>query len=223
MAFWKVFRLTLLLQVRTLWRCSDGLFFKVLPLAHDALLTMLHPLLENMLQTICSKLQKNGTGGFLPHSSCFMVERAQKLHGARSELYGGCYNGVPLFSVGTSIATLAVCGLALSWRLICHPKKGSFKTIVTQTLWLEGRRSCHYYITPTTTWHNSHCLLLHNSSTLLPVHELCKWPSYFHSTISEFKNWLKTTQVTQLSKVVLFMFSSLKDKLPALWKAFKWT
>jgi hypothetical protein len=35
-----------------LWRCSDGLFFEVLPLASDALLTMLHPLLENVLQII---------------------------------------------------------------------------------------------------------------------------------------------------------------------------
>jgi hypothetical protein len=43
--------LTLLLQVRTLWRCGDGIFFKVLPLASDALLTTLHPLLENVLQT----------------------------------------------------------------------------------------------------------------------------------------------------------------------------
>jgi hypothetical protein len=34
-----------------LWRCSDGLFFEVPPLASDALLTTLHPLLENMLQT----------------------------------------------------------------------------------------------------------------------------------------------------------------------------
>jgi hypothetical protein len=35
-----------------LWRCGDDLFFKVPPLASNALLTMLHPLLENMLQTI---------------------------------------------------------------------------------------------------------------------------------------------------------------------------
>jgi hypothetical protein len=35
-----------------LWRCGDGLFSEVPPLASDALLTMLHPLLENMLQTI---------------------------------------------------------------------------------------------------------------------------------------------------------------------------
>jgi hypothetical protein len=35
-----------------LWRCGDGLFFEVPPLASDALLTMLHPLLENVLQTI---------------------------------------------------------------------------------------------------------------------------------------------------------------------------
>jgi hypothetical protein len=35
-----------------LWRCGDGLFFKVSPLASDALLPMLHSLLENMLQTV---------------------------------------------------------------------------------------------------------------------------------------------------------------------------
>jgi hypothetical protein len=35
----------------TLWRCGDGLFFEVPPLASDELLTTLHPLLENVLQT----------------------------------------------------------------------------------------------------------------------------------------------------------------------------
>jgi hypothetical protein len=33
--------------VGTLWRCGDGLFFEVPPLASDALLITLHPLLEN--------------------------------------------------------------------------------------------------------------------------------------------------------------------------------
>jgi hypothetical protein len=42
----------LLLRVGTSWRCGDGLFFEVLPLASDALLTTLHPLLENVLQTV---------------------------------------------------------------------------------------------------------------------------------------------------------------------------
>jgi hypothetical protein len=41
-----------------LWRCGDGLFFEVPPLASDALLTTL----------------------------LFVVGKAQKLHGARSEL-----------------------------------------------------------------------------------------------------------------------------------------
>jgi hypothetical protein len=37
----------------TLWKCGDGLFFEVPPLASDALLTTLHPLLENvLLQTV---------------------------------------------------------------------------------------------------------------------------------------------------------------------------
>jgi hypothetical protein len=34
------------------WRCGDGLFSEVPPLASDALLTMLHQLLENVLQTV---------------------------------------------------------------------------------------------------------------------------------------------------------------------------
>jgi hypothetical protein len=45
----KVCGLTLLLQVGTLWRCGDGLFSEVPSLANDALLTTLHPLLENVL------------------------------------------------------------------------------------------------------------------------------------------------------------------------------
>jgi hypothetical protein len=47
----KVRGLTLLLRVGTLWRCGDGLFFEVPPLASDVLLTTLHPLLQNVLQT----------------------------------------------------------------------------------------------------------------------------------------------------------------------------
>jgi hypothetical protein len=35
-----------------LWRCGDGLFFEVPSLASDALLTTLHPLLENVLQIV---------------------------------------------------------------------------------------------------------------------------------------------------------------------------
>jgi hypothetical protein len=47
----KVRRLTLLFRVGTPWRCGDGLFFGVPPLASDALLTTFHPLIENVLQT----------------------------------------------------------------------------------------------------------------------------------------------------------------------------
>jgi hypothetical protein len=35
-----------------LWRCCDGIFFEVPPLASYILLTTLHPLLENVLQTV---------------------------------------------------------------------------------------------------------------------------------------------------------------------------
>jgi hypothetical protein len=48
----KVRRHTLLLRVETLWRCGDGLFSEGPPLERDALLTMPHTLLENVLQTV---------------------------------------------------------------------------------------------------------------------------------------------------------------------------
>jgi hypothetical protein len=45
--------------------CGDCLFFEAPALAIDALLTTLHPLLENVLQTVCRELQEDsGTGGF---------------------------------------------------------------------------------------------------------------------------------------------------------------
>jgi hypothetical protein len=51
-AVYKVRGLTLLLRVWTLWRCGDGLFFGVPPLASDGILTTLHPRLKNVLQTV---------------------------------------------------------------------------------------------------------------------------------------------------------------------------
>jgi hypothetical protein len=48
----KVRGLILLLQVTTLWRCGDGLFSEVPPLASDTFLTTLYPPLKNVLQTV---------------------------------------------------------------------------------------------------------------------------------------------------------------------------
>jgi hypothetical protein len=52
---------------------GDGLFFEVPPLGGVALLTTLHPILENVLQTVCRKLQEDsGTGGFLASELPFL-------------------------------------------------------------------------------------------------------------------------------------------------------
>jgi hypothetical protein len=59
----KVHGLTLLLQVRTFWRYGDDLFFELPPMVSNALLKMLHPLLKNMLQAICHKLQDDSRTG----------------------------------------------------------------------------------------------------------------------------------------------------------------
>jgi hypothetical protein len=51
----KVRGLTSLLRVETFWRCGDGLFLEAPPLARDALLTTLHPLLENGVMVVLNK------------------------------------------------------------------------------------------------------------------------------------------------------------------------
>jgi hypothetical protein len=87
-AVWKVRGFTSLLRVRTLWRCGDGLFFEV------------------SLDKRCNSYNAPPTSrkraahrwsvrNFLPRSSIFMIRKAQKLHGARAGMYGGCPNGVP--------------------------------------------------------------------------------------------------------------------------------
>jgi hypothetical protein len=88
-----------------------------------------------VLKTVCRKLQEDsGTGGFFPRISLFMVGKTHKSHGARSELYGGCSNGVPPISVSAHIAAFQSRKVDTPIKLLGHPKKGYFKTIVTQTL-----------------------------------------------------------------------------------------
>jgi hypothetical protein len=83
-----------------------------------------HPLLENVLQTVCRKLQE-------PRSSLYMVGKAQKSHGVRSELHGICSNDVPPISVSASIAAFQSRNADAPLKLLRHPKKGSSKTTVT--------------------------------------------------------------------------------------------
>jgi hypothetical protein len=68
---------------------------------------------------------------FWTQGSVFMVRKVQKSHGARSELYGGCSNGVPPISVSSSTATFQSRNADAPLRLHPHPKKGSFKPTVT--------------------------------------------------------------------------------------------
>jgi hypothetical protein len=88
-AIWIVPGLTLLLRVGTLWRCGDGLFFEVPPLVSDALLTTIHPLLENMLQTV------NHFENRCFRAPFSWLEKPRNRMGARSGLYSGCSFGVP--------------------------------------------------------------------------------------------------------------------------------
>jgi hypothetical protein len=88
-AIWKVHVLTLLLQIRTLLRCCDGLFLKYPPgkqcTSYSAPPTSWKCVADHW-----------SLWNFSPQSSLSMVGNAQKSHGVRSGLCGGCSNGVPL-------------------------------------------------------------------------------------------------------------------------------
>jgi hypothetical protein len=80
----KVRGLTFLLRVGTSWRCGDGLFFEVPPLVCDSLLNNAPPTSRK-----CAA-DRWSLRNFLPQSSIFVVGKAQKSHGARSELNSVC-------------------------------------------------------------------------------------------------------------------------------------
>jgi hypothetical protein len=79
----KIRGLTLLLRVGTLWRCGDGLFFEVSPLASDALLTTLHLLFENGV-TVVSKNPFQDGGATLAESQRCAIEKWQWMRSPRS-------------------------------------------------------------------------------------------------------------------------------------------
>jgi hypothetical protein len=60
-----------------------------------------------------------------------MVGKAEKSHGARCGLYGGCSNGISPMSVGASVVTFESRNADTPLSLLRHSKKGSFKTTVT--------------------------------------------------------------------------------------------
>jgi hypothetical protein len=93
----KVRGLILLLRVGTLWRCGEGLLFEVPSLASDVLLTTLHPLLENVLQTV-DHFEMSCLG------APFSWLEAQKSYGTRSDL--NSVSGLEKWKGGTPLEHL---------------------------------------------------------------------------------------------------------------------
>jgi hypothetical protein len=131
-AVWKVRGLTLLFRVGTLWRCGDGLFFEVPPLASEALLTTLHPLLENVLQTVCRKLQDDsGAGGFDLGATFSWLEKPRNRMGRDLDCRTDVLMGIHRFRRAHPLHTFELRNADAPLRLPRHPKRGSFKTTVT--------------------------------------------------------------------------------------------
>jgi hypothetical protein len=104
MSICKVRGLALLLRVGTLWKCGDGLFFEVPPLASDIDLTTLHPLLENVLNTV-DHLEISCLGAPFSYLDC-MADVPMGFH--RST-----------FSNSIQILSHAISGLFQPWKWSC--------------------------------------------------------------------------------------------------------
>jgi hypothetical protein len=129
---------------------------------------------------------------FLPRSSLFMIGKAQKSHGARSGLYGGCSNGVPPILLSASIATFQSRNADAPIRLLRHPKKGSFKTTVTpfsRSGWsvVKVHRVPREVLRKRDRHHNSTKFRL----GVISPRTLCKRPSYLHTDSYIASKWLR--------------------------------
>ena len=60
-------------------------------------------------------LTSSSEGNLFPRRCFFSVGNAQKSHGAKSALYGGCFSALPPISISIADATAAICGRVLSW------------------------------------------------------------------------------------------------------------
>jgi hypothetical protein len=103
-------------------------------------------------------------------------------------LMDGVYGFWSTFSKPKIELNRATLTLPLRKYLPRHPKKGSFRTTVTQTLTtIRGMKITPLLRYPTTTtWHNSHRLPLHNSGAQPPVYELFRRPSYVRTYIHTY-------------------------------------
>jgi hypothetical protein len=150
-------------------------------LASDAVLTTLHPFLENVLHTVYRKLQEDsGAGGFEPRAPFSWLEKPRYHMGARSGLYGVCPNEVPPISVSASIVAFQARNADAPLRLLRHPKKGAFKTNITpfsKSGW-SVVRSSSLAKGDTSKKRPSPHLHKFRLGVIRRVHELCKRPSY---------------------------------------------
>jgi hypothetical protein len=96
-----------------MWRCGNGLFSEVPPLASDALLTTLHPLLENVRQTV-DHFEMSCLGA--PFSR---LEKPGNRMGARSEL--NSVFGLEKVDRWNPIRTFAIQSRSRPMRFLCSP------------------------------------------------------------------------------------------------------
>ena len=72
-----------------------------------------------------------------PRSCLFSVGNAQKSHGAKSGLYGGCFSAVPPNSVSAANATAVICGRVLSWsKNHCFLSKSDLFFLMAPRKWV---------------------------------------------------------------------------------------
>jgi hypothetical protein len=177
---------TILLQVRNLWRCDDGLFFEVPPLASDALLTTLHPLLE----TCCRPLM---TSKFLASKLPFHGWKSPEIAwGEICTVWRMFYWG-PLFPSRTQnsiqISPHAITGLFQPWKRSSEARNFEVINGLQHVFekWVERCKKC---IARQGWYFEKECHRIFTNfrvGVIMWVQEFCKWPSYkFHKVVFIF-------------------------------------
>jgi hypothetical protein len=121
-----------------LWKRGDGIFFEVPPLQAMHFLQSSTHFSKTCCRPFAASFRRIlEQAVYLPRSSIFVVEKAPKSHGAISGLHrlDGRVGGflIHFFQAEHKIQSPKA-NAPLNKYLLRHPKKGSFKTTVTQTL-----------------------------------------------------------------------------------------
>jgi hypothetical protein len=167
-----------------LWKCGDCLFFEVPAFVSDAHLTTLHPLLENVLQTV-----DHVEISCLRAPFSWLEKPRNRMGRTRYGLCGGCSNGVPPIHFVQAEHRIQFRSLPIRFLGFSNHEKGAPKQKISKlsTVCSTFSRSGWSVVSASLAKGGTSKKDRHRTSTkfrlgvIRRVHELCKRPSYINN------------------------------------------